>query len=82
MLISHDLRVIGKLADRVLIMQDGNIVETMTLTEESRKAAKDKPKRHDKTADKDLSEYENDNEMLRFDTPKTEYGKKLLSAAF
>ena len=82
MLISHDLRVIGKLADRVLIMQDGNIVETMTLTGESRKAAKDKPKRHDKTADKDLSEYENDNEMLRFDTPKTEYGKKLLSAAF
>lgn len=82
MLISHDLRVIGKLADRVLIMQDGNIVETMTLTEESRKAAKDKPKCHDKTADKDLSEYENDNEMLRFDTPKTEYGKKLLSAAF
>lgn len=82
MLISHDLRVIGKLADRVLIMQDGNIVETMTLTEESRKAAKDKPKRHDKTADKDLSEYENGNEILRFDIPKTEYGKKLLSAAF
>ena len=82
MLISHDLRVIGKLADRVLIMQDGNIVETMTLTEESRKAAKEKTKHHDKTADKVLSEYENDNEMLRFDTPKTEYGKKLLSAAF
>lgn len=82
MLISHDLRVIGKLADRVLIMQDGNIVETMTLTEESRKAAKDKPKRHDEEVNKDLLRIENGNEILRFDNPKTEYGKKLLSAAF
>ncbi|MBP5179626.1 MAG: ATP-binding cassette domain-containing protein [Lachnospiraceae bacterium] len=82
MLISHDLRVIGKLADRVLIMQDGNIVETMTLADENRKVTKEKSKHHDEEVNKDLLRIENGNEILRFDNPKTEYGKKLLSAAF
>lgn len=82
MLISHDLRVIGKLADRVLIMQDGNIVETMTLGDENRKVTKEKSKHHDEEVNKDLLRIENGNEILRFDNPKTEYGKKLLSAAF
>ncbi len=82
MLISHDLRVIGKLADRVLIMQDGNIVETMTLADENRKVTKEKPKHHDEEVNKDVLRIENGNEILRFDNPKTEYGKKLLSAAF
>ena len=59
MLISHDLRVIGKLADRVLIMQDGNIVETM-----------------------DLKLSGTEDCIYRFGTPKTEYGRKLLDAAF
>ncbi len=81
-LISHDLRVIGKLADRVLIMQDGNIVETMTLADENRKVTKEKPKHHDEEVNKDVLRIENGNEILRFDNPKTEYGKKLLSAAF
>ncbi len=52
LLISHDLRVIEKVSDRVLIMQDGDIVETMTLEENG------------------------------FPVPKTEYGRKLLAAAF
>ncbi len=82
MLISHDLRVIGKLADRVLIMQDGNIIETMTLADENRKVTKEKSKHHDEEVNKDLLRIENGNEILRFDNPKTEYGKKLLSAAF
>ena len=82
MLISHDLRVIGKLADRVLIMQDGNIVETMTLADENRKVTKEKSKHHDEEVNKDVLRIENGNEILRFDNPKTEYGKKLLSAAF
>ncbi|MCR5206304.1 MAG: ATP-binding cassette domain-containing protein [Lachnospiraceae bacterium] len=82
MLISHDLRVIGKLADRVLIMQDGNIVETMTLADKGQKDTKEKSKDHDKNANKNLLGYENGDEILRFENPKTEYGKKLLSAAF
>ncbi|MBR4342489.1 MAG: ATP-binding cassette domain-containing protein [Lachnospiraceae bacterium] len=74
MLISHDLRVIGKLADRVLIMQDGNIVETMELPEEKDdKVVLDKKK---------ASVIKDDAEMYRFRTPETEYGRKLLSAAF
>ena len=52
LLISHDLRVIEKVSDRVLIMQDGDIVETMTLEENG------------------------------FPVPETEYGRKLLAAAF
>ena len=79
MLISHDLRVIGKLADRVLIMQDGNIVETMDLKLSGANTESDSSaeKHHKKGAE--LSEEEC---ILRFGTPKTEYGRKLLDAAF
>ena len=79
MLISHDLRVIGKLADRVLIMQDGNIVETMDLKLAASHGENDgsKEKQHKKGAE--LSEEEC---ILRFGTPKTDYGRKLLDAAF
>lgn len=69
MLISHDLRVIGKLADRVIIMQNGKIVETLALSD---------------IDDVNRSScMEGDHtEIYRFGTPKTEYGKKLLAAAF
>ena len=79
MLISHDLRVIGKLADRVLIMQDGNIVETMELKSDTAHLENEgsKDKHHKKGTE--LSEEEC---ILRFGTPKTGYGKKLLAAAF
>ena len=79
MLISHDLRVIGKLADRVLIMQDGNIVETMELKSDTAHVENEgsKDKHHKKGTE--LSEEEC---ILRFGTPKTGYGKKLLAAAF
>ena len=79
MLISHDLRVIGKLADRVLIMQDGNIVETMDLKLSGANTESDNSaeKQHKKGAE--LSEEEC---ILRFGTPKTDYGRKLLDAAF
>ncbi|MBR4816693.1 MAG: ATP-binding cassette domain-containing protein [Lachnospiraceae bacterium] len=79
MLISHDLRVIGKLADRVLIMQDGNIVETMDLklSGANTESVSSAEKHHKKGAE--LSEEEC---ILRFGTPKTEYGRKLLDAAF
>ncbi|MBR6473970.1 MAG: ATP-binding cassette domain-containing protein [Lachnospiraceae bacterium] len=79
MLISHDLRVIGKLADRVLIMQDGNIVETMDLKLSGANTESDSSaeKHHKKGAE--LSEEEC---ILRFGTPKTDYGRKLLDAAF
>ena len=79
MLISHDLRVIGKLADRVLIMQDGNIVETMDLklSGANTESVSSAEKHHKKGAE--LSEEEC---ILRFGTPKTEYGRKLLEAAF
>ena len=79
MLISHDLRVIGKLADRVLIMQDGNIVETMDLKQDMLHADDDgsADKKHKKGAE--LSE---EDCILRFGTPKTDYGRKLLDAAF
>lgn len=79
MLISHDLRVIGKLADRVLIMQDGNIVETMELKSDTAHIESEgsTDKHHKKGTE--LSE---EDCILRFGTPKTDYGKKLLAAAF
>lgn len=79
MLISHDLRVIGKLADRVLIMQDGNIVETMELKSDT--AHTDSEGSTDKHHKKGTELSEEDC-ILRFGTPKTDYGKKLLAAAF
>lgn len=53
-IISHDLRVIGRLADRALIMHNGAIAETIEVLQ-SRKL---------------------------FSEPATEYGKRLLNAAF
>lgn len=66
MLISHDLRVIGRISDRVIIMQDGKIVENIDLVKK-------------KEGISEKTEIEN---IERFGTPETEYGKKLLSAAF
>lgn len=70
MLISHDLRVIGKLADRVIIMQDGRIVEALDMKKSGNALKTDR-----KTGEAQQEEF-------GFGEPETEYGKKLLAAAF
>ncbi len=57
-LISHDLRVIGTVCDRALVMQDGRLVEELDVNE----------------TDAGSQEY--------FSKPSTEYGCRLLDAAF
>jgi peptide/nickel transport system permease protein len=68
-LISHDLRVIGKLADRVIIMQDGNIVETLGV-DISRKKTEGKDGKYSEMPDHS------------FEIPRTQYGRHLFAAAF
>ena len=125
MLISHDLRVIGKLSDRVIIMQDGRIVETLNILEATDvniekgidrlcnvgvsdnsdssdslddpdnpdnpdridiKVSKDKNinkgKKKDKREKNGTIDRIDRSEEFRFGTPETDYGKKLLAAAF
>ena len=90
MLISHDLRVIGKLSDRVIIMQDGRIVETLSMIEDKEEKNREKADSN-KGKNKKASTKEKIKKIIGeidsceefgFGIPETEYGKKLLAAAF
>ena len=90
MLISHDLRIIGKLSDRVIIMQDGRIVETLSMLANKEEINNEKQasknvkirKGADKEKNRDKPGKIDGSEEFGFGIPKTEYGKKLLAAAF
>lgn len=83
-IISHDLRVIGKLADRALIMQDGVIVETMDVRQEDERVIPIKNKKKGKKyIEAQLAKMKQlECTIENFSEPETEYGKRLLDAAF
>lgn len=116
-LISHDLRVIGRISDRAMIMQNGRIVEIVDIHKERNETyymvvknpafQKSKPARNGdgkkkvtknrKSGDESMTineinslsdnvqETERAEKIIKkecFDLPVTEYGRRLLEAAF
>lgn len=83
-IISHDLRVIGKLADRALIMQDGVIVETIDVRQDDERVIPVRRKgKAAKFYEAQLARMKQmECTIENFSEPVTDYGRRLLDAAF